>query len=460
MREDRPQPSKRNPLLIQFAAAAAILVILAGVSVWVIRTYVMPAGLVVLLPPPARPNRLGVAIAPAGPTISGMVVDARTHKPIADFTAQIGYSFPGQLSWFGNESPQSFHDGQYKVTSRVNVVGHGVTWRVRVEARGYLPAVSPRLGAHAAHNFQLQPGHDLQGRVLQADGRPAAHATVALVLPGQLLFVLNGEFAPQQTPRSNAQAQIVTGPDGQYDFPPQSGHFLLVALSDQGIVQADQNALAKSTHIRLVPWGGVRGQLRIETQTGADQQIVVSGPHTFAADAPAVGFYSQTQTGPDGRFRLDHLPPGPMQICRQVRERFGSTTLGVDTLDTPVTIPAGRTITVNLGGAGRPVIGRLALPADATNPAGYDIDAAAVAVAGGPPARYQLQFGSNENFRIDDVLPGTYRVMVNFSISGNKGRVLHGSAKFTMPPIPGGVSGQPLKIPDIVMKPPAGAAGK
>jgi hypothetical protein len=53
MSENRSNPSKRRSLMIQLAAGAFFLIVLAGVSIWLARHYVLQTNPTIILPPPA-----------------------------------------------------------------------------------------------------------------------------------------------------------------------------------------------------------------------------------------------------------------------------------------------------------------------------------------------------------------------------------------------------------------------
>jgi hypothetical protein len=483
-----PRPSKRRSLMIQLAAGAFFLIVLAGVSVWLIRYYVVQPSQTIILPELARPNRGRVA---AGATISGKVTDARTHQPIGEFTAQIGYEFQGRQPEFQNDPPQRFGGGHYKITSRM-MIGGQVQWGVRIEAHGYLPLLSPSLNAGDSYDFELQPGRDLRGRVLNPDGSPAAGVKLMLALPGEFAEISNGESRTNDTMQSTANAE------GKYDFPPQVGKYTIVALGDQGVAQADQDALAKSTDVHLVRWGSIQVRLMVGTHPGAGKDVSASQVSPYSPNAPRIEFYSNAKTDAEGRFHLDRLPPGQTQITQLVLARFGQITQGAVARQQTVMVVAGKTVHVTLGGVGRAVVTHLAFPAGfEKSPVQYEIYGQAIGTpdftpppqmpakvkaaslsarqlwmriflltpAGkeyarthpqtdSAPRNYQLVCDADGNVRIEDLIPGNYHINVYYNGFGGPGpsQRLLGEADFVMPPIPGGVSDQPLKIPDIVMK--------
>jgi hypothetical protein len=63
-----------------------------------------------------------------------------------------------------------------------------------------------------------------------------------------------------------------------------------------------------------------------------------------------------------------------------------------------------------------------------------------------------LEVDPSGRFRIDDVVPGTYQINIYIQPFDVGTILATGQAQFTMPPIPGGVSDQPLEIPDVPVK--------
>jgi hypothetical protein len=139
-----------------------------------------------------------------------------------------------------------------------------------------------------------------------------------------------------------------------------------------------------------------------------------------------------------GRYAIDHIPPGEAAIARGIP--LGSNSVGFGPWQ-PIRVEPGETLEVNVGGEGRAVIGRLALPEglalDPTRP-GARLELAA------PPGpeipeglsqegrqdwyrrwleteegraydawqeerrSYPVVLDADSSFRADDVRPGTY----------------------------------------------------
>ena len=107
--------------------------------------------------------------------------------------------------------------------------------RLRVEADGYMPAVSRVIRDDEDNpvvNFVLQKGAGIAGVVQLPDGTPLAGADVVLVSPSQPAFLTNG-----LPPRGNDHRIVKTGGDGHFTFPPQEPPYTIVVLHDRGFAE-------------------------------------------------------------------------------------------------------------------------------------------------------------------------------------------------------------------------------
>src|SRR5262249_60551358 len=68
-----------------------------------------------------------------------------------------------------------------------------------------------------------------------------------------------------------------------------------------------------------------------------------------------------SQTDRDGRSVFGRVAPGRLTVYRPVRQGEGQTLSNLTHID----VAPGQTVRLQLGGTGRPVVGRLALPAGA-----------------------------------------------------------------------------------------------
>jgi peroxiredoxin len=165
-----------------------------------------------------------------------------------------------------------------------------------------------------------------------------------------------------------------------------------------------------------------------------------------------------------------------------------------------LSVPPGQTAQVTLGGAGRPVVGKLVIPADI---AGHDLAFGIcnlVRQTPPPPlpmpdnvkngsilqqqqwyeqflgtpadAQYEkakaalellaeqlpLQIAADDTFRIEDVTGGSYTLYADLYANGNFGaykkgdRIARAEMQVDVPDVPGGRSDQPLRLPDTALE--------
>jgi hypothetical protein len=493
--------------IAKLAAAAAFIAVFTLTSVWVISTYVVqPRQTIVLSPdvlqqaekaarPVASPITNSYAGTAAGlPTFHGAVVDAATHLPIPEFVVRFGYQYPGNQAYFNNMAPQTFHGGIYTFHSQFNVGGNA-SYLIRVEADGHLPSISPPMKGSGTADFALQTGKDVQGVVLNAAGSPVAKATVILGVDG-----LNGFFDPTDLAnRGQNTPTAVTGTDGRFHLPPQIGPVVLAAMNNKGYGQAVLSDPTDDCQIRLAPWGRIEGQLIVAGKPAANQEVYAETTPNFGPSRQQQLFSeSEVQSDASGRFHFDRVTPGEVELGRYLKIPMGTRGYMMRQTQTQqINVAVGQKVTINIGGVGRPVTGRLVvtpppgsfkqmvvqgqitgtempelppqMPANvrASSEAGREMwmQIFGLTATGrqweqthptGPQLSHQyamLLVGDKGEFRIDDVIPGDYHMYCYLRpIQGGR-MTIPAQVDFTVPPVPGGgYSDQPLVIPDIIMK--------
>jgi peroxiredoxin len=432
----------------------------------------------------ADTNSFNFTIAPLL-AMHGTVTDAVTGDPIPQFQVIVG------AKWVNSNSPNfsmtggSFTGGQYLQTLD-GYSGNIDSWYVKIVARGYMPAVSPPLYASGAQDFKLQPAKDLIGRVLDAAGNPVVGAQVMVGGPGQQMQIQNGDLMNV----GNGQTAQVTDGQGKYDVPPQIGNYMIVAVSPAGYGTADQDDLARSPDIHFTAWGRIEGTVIVDGKPGAGEQIdAYEADRTYDPQSPMLYFGMNAQSDAQGHFTFNQVPATDIIVSRLVQPDGGRTNNLTTAQSEQITVTAGQTTTVTLGGKGRPVIGQVKFPAEAATWPEHQINSNVMMKVDLPPlpippdmARtpqdyqtwmskfrktdagkayfrllakrrvYQLELDADGNFKIEDVVPGTYTV--NISVFPRQGGQILAQAvtEFTVPPIPGGYTSEPLEIPTLVLK--------
>ena len=130
----------------------------------------------------------------------------------------------------------------------------------------------------------------------------------------------------------------------------------VVVAHDAGFGLRKPDPLAASTDVTLMPWGRIEGVLKIGKKPAPNQKIGAwLANHSFSGRVDY-----DTRTDEHGRFVLERITPGAITVYRYV-----------DTPDHRGWIPSnpvfvevspGQTVRVEVGGSGRPVIGKLKVP--------------------------------------------------------------------------------------------------
>jgi RNA polymerase sigma factor (sigma-70 family) len=234
--------------------------------------------------------------------------------------------------------------------------------RLRIEAAGYRTQVGPefRVGDDGTRtqDFRLQPGPPITGVVQDADGRPVAKASVFLATPIQNVSLSEDETANQRT---------FTDAAGRFTFPDPGEPWAVVARADAGFASVE---FASGQHnagtLRLRRWASVRGQFRDGGQPVRGATVLLQPIRVDRLDRPRIDATLQVRTGADGRFEFPRVPPGPVSVAIYLGpwkdEGFRSGPR------VPLDLQPGEHATLDLGGAGAVVRGKVKLtgnvPAD------------------------------------------------------------------------------------------------
>jgi protocatechuate 3,4-dioxygenase beta subunit len=373
--------------------------------------------------------------------IKGRVTDKETGQPISKFTVSPGIDWgDGRPVYWERRDMKPFTDGQYEITFGEPRPGH----YFRVEAEGYLPAVSRSFDdaeGEVTFDLQMKKGAGVSGTVRFADGQPVAEADVFLCTPSQGIFIRNG-----RSEQSRESIFVRTGQDGRFSFPAQEDAYRLVVLHDKGCAEVAEGDLAKSSDVTLQAWGRVEGKALIGVKPGAEKEIRALFDRPYDRSAPRVQFDCAAVADKEGHFVMERVPPGKVRICRMIGGLFSH--------DVPIEVKAGETANVTIGGVGRPVVGKVAMADEVRDQIDWK--------TGERYARSQSDEGSyrslgmevekDGSFRIDDVPAGNYTLYFMAFKPPTAARTYRGeligrlSHSFTVAPMAGGRSDEPLDL--------------
>jgi len=323
-----------------------------------------------------------------------------------------------------------------------------------------------------------EPAVPVRGRVADSEDRPLAGAKVAVAALSQGLVVLNGSVV---MPGDAVVAE--TSADGRFAFDRPTEPFLLVALHDVGYVEAASQEVGASAILRVQPWGQVQGTVNVGGRPWGRKGILLVPEEFRDPDSPTILYYHRGRTDAEGRFAFARVAPGEYRATRP--DAIGDGT--AHTHGVFVEVAPGQTVTVAVGGVGRPVVGRVIVPPQArrqidwTNanaginsqlpdvplPEGFD------EMTPGQQADWEAEWLRSEQgrawrraerhhlvlvradgtFRVEDVAAGGYELEVDLYGSPPAGTPftrgeLIGcvSHAFEVPQMPGGRSDEPLDL--------------
>jgi hypothetical protein len=218
-----------------------LIAILVVVSTAALHPFASPQPLLADSPKPeeAKTNHAATNTDEAGSWKRGRVLDfrvinAKTNKPPASCTVIKGWDYDDGRAPHWETSiglpVKTITDGRYRF--ELTQERH---YRLRVEAEGYMPAVSrvfkpykPDKG-RVTYDFKLKKAPPLTGTVLGPDGKPLADAEV--ILATNVLYVEHRQM-PSQFLICNRMVR--TDAAGRFVLPPEVQPFYLVVLHREG----------------------------------------------------------------------------------------------------------------------------------------------------------------------------------------------------------------------------------
>jgi beta-lactamase regulating signal transducer with metallopeptidase domain/5-hydroxyisourate hydrolase-like protein (transthyretin family) len=215
--------------------------------------------------PKGRPGRADYVVTLKSPLwVVGSIVDAETNKPPAKCTVIKGWDYDDGRApqW---ETSIGFHvktitDGRYRFEFTQEQC-----YRIRVEAEGYMPAVSRVFKPYkpdkalVIYNFKLTKAARLTGTVLGPDGKPLAGAQVFLAT--NVLNVRNRQVSSLYLRDSR---MVRTDAAGRFVLPPEVQPFYLVVIHREGYATMTEKQFAGSQTIRIQPWAAGEDSFRVE----------------------------------------------------------------------------------------------------------------------------------------------------------------------------------------------------
>ena len=346
---------------------------------------------------------------------------------------------------------------------------------LRVEADGYQPQVFSNIKKAAGPQhvvYMLKEDQGVVGRVLTPAGKPAEGATVAMAIPQQQIVwegrKLRGEdesIPEHPADRWRRPLFVKTDQDGAFRLPTEFDPAAVLIVHVSGVKEIAYEKWQKSPEVTLDLWGAIEGQVLWQNQSGADEEISYSIHRDEYGYPGMISSYSQARTDKMGRFTIQRVLPGRVQLSRPFKVT-GSPQVSQVILEgmfQHVTVAAGDITSVVLGGQGRRVSGRF-VGLDSWEDATFHFHPPAPRMGfGGDDAIWKafLEFQDSEigpvffrnkqpinkdgTFNIEKMLPGRYQLFV--TAPGFKNYVVSTNVKIE-PEVPN-VMPDPLDLGEI-----------
>jgi hypothetical protein len=294
----------------------------------------------------------------AAPTrIVGTVIDAITKKPVDQIRVRAQYS---RANGSGSSSTTG-RKGSFTLTLSSQNARDYTTFTLTLDAPGYetlVESLPPGAGS-ITNTYELKKVKLLEGVVRAPDGSLAPDTEILMLELGRSAYM----DEPGKFRRSSYYEVAVADEKGKFELTPRTNANLVLASHPKlGFADVDSADFRKAGTITLKPWGHVKGTLRVGDKLEADQYAAIHTHHVPDPDdtrrvAPLYIYY-RTHPAPDGSFSFDAVPPGERMV--QLRYMSNEKETGYRlSHNTSVTVKAGETNEVLIGGTGRTVTGQV-----------------------------------------------------------------------------------------------------
>ncbi|MFK7778014.1 MAG: carboxypeptidase regulatory-like domain-containing protein [Gimesia sp.] len=302
---------------------------------------------------------------PKALVISGRVIDATTKQPIKKFRVTPGLRFKtskNSLFWNPSDSFESY-DGQYHIRINRDDPAHFI----RIETDNYevtsSRAIKPTEG-NVTIDFALEPAKDITANILTASGEPAAGAEIAVGVAGAQISIKQGKLRKIST----YARRLKSDDKGRFRIPPRIDPFQLVILHSAGFAHLKSTAGPIPGEIKLTPWARLEGTFRLGKKIAPHVSLALNnGISNYGDNEPSISTQNDVKTDASGRFVFDRVFPGNGRVGREIvwMVHEGSTE-AISSRSVLVEFFAGKTTTLNLGGDGTRIVGKLVPPANYT----------------------------------------------------------------------------------------------
>lgn len=301
-------------------------------------------------------NKLTIVLYPPI-SASGSVVDAESNEPIKEFQVTRGIQEKNRTDVYwderGRKSYETFYNGKYATDFKYGAEAY----RIKIKADGYETIDSEKFyndKDNVVINFKLRkanPVINVTGKVYLPDSNFAENAKVYVCTKIKPYFENN---------IGNFDATTVTDSNGSFTAAISEKPFSLVVIHEKGMAEISDQDIREPLNINLFQWGRAEGTYYTEGKPKASQEIRVVDVRACDPNRIRTVFRYNTVTDLNGHFVFEKIQPNSNLAISNVRELSVSATNYANS--SIIRIPAGQTMVINIGGAGRKVIARLILP--------------------------------------------------------------------------------------------------
>ncbi len=210
--------------------------------------------------------------------------------------------------------------------------------------------------------MKLFKGGGYAGVVMTPDGEPATGAEVILVgAKGAVRFTRDRRTQP---PAYGELTGIRTESDGIFFHPLTPDAHSIVVIGNEGYAQLRVEQLHQNPVVRLQAWARVEGRLNIGEKIGAKELVAIHQayiPYTWQDRdyRSPLELYLSATTEADGSFVFERVPPILVKALYYHKVRKRKTGTIPEAQWTFLQLKPGENRKIQLGGAGRAVIGRV-----------------------------------------------------------------------------------------------------
>jgi len=244
--------------------------------------------------------------------ISGRVLDAGDGAPVSRFRITPGLRRDAKFErprWQRGNSVEGTNGGFL-----IEMSGKGGAVVFRVEAPGYLPAISEPFALGGSNCVvRITRGSGPCGIARLADGRALPNTEVIYISGDEQT---NIEPDGRVTAPGKGETQI-TDSAGRFSFAPKLGLGELIVGCPSGFGRLSLTSLGGTNDIIMQPWAEVRGRLVKDGKPVQNEHVDLSFHSEWRPGQPHLGLHG-TVTDEEGRFTIGHVPPGQLQLMTRV----------------------------------------------------------------------------------------------------------------------------------------------